>query len=155
MNTFLKDIKEFHEKFAQAYDGPPRALPEDLLRFRDKFLREEHKELRYSNRMNNLPELLDAFVDYAYVLFGTVYLAGMFPVFEQAWADVHAKNMQKERAHRDNPGKRGFVEFDIVKPPGWTPPDHTHLIEAATVNNLETANYVPRPFPVGFIGDAE
>ena len=101
------------------------------MQFRSKFLDEEHIEMRDSNFHKDLPELLDAFVDYAYVLFGTIYLAGMAPIFQQAWNEVHRKNMQKERASEANPSKRGANQFDIVKPPGWTPPDHTALIEEA------------------------
>src|SRR5262245_15797966 len=38
------DIAEFHKKFDISYDGPPRQLPPELLKFRVKFLYEEADE---------------------------------------------------------------------------------------------------------------
>jgi predicted HAD superfamily Cof-like phosphohydrolase len=147
VNKFLADINEFHKKFKQDYDGPPRALPGELMNFRQMFLGEEHLEMMEHNDRGNLPELLDAFVDYAYVLFGTVHLAGMTDIFEKAWDEVHAKNLQKELASEANPSKRGFNQYDIVKPAGWTPPDHTRLIP--------DPNKVPLPYNVGHIGSMD
>ena len=39
--NMIEDVREFHERFGIDYDGKPRFLPEDLLRFRLKFLHEE------------------------------------------------------------------------------------------------------------------
>jgi len=48
-----------------------------------------------------------------------------FP-FDEAWTRVHAANMKKQRGE----GKRGG-SYDVVKPPGWTPPDLEDLVTVA------------------------
>jgi predicted HAD superfamily Cof-like phosphohydrolase len=121
------DIEEFHKKFAQAYNGPPRTLPADLFSFRDKFLGEEHEEYGEGHREGDKAKQLDALVDLVYVALGTSYLHGFD--FREAWRRVHRANMSKvlanpegdTRSHRD-------VKFDIVKPEGWLPPNHDDLV---------------------------
>lgn len=148
MSDPFRDIKEFHEKFGLTYDGKPRALPAGIQKFRDKFHREELKE--YGLAIARLGRLLageeeksiddevalelshalDALVDLTYVALGTAYLHGFD--FNAAWERVHAANMAKVRAARAADSKRKS-KFDVVKPPGWTPPriqplvsDHNH-----------------------------
>lgn len=146
----IKDIRDFHEKFGLLYDGRPRALPKDVAQFRDKFLLEElnewqlHQGLAYdettsppafrdsANYSYHLEEVLDAFVDLAYVLFGTVHLHGMDGVFAEAWNRVHEANMKKVRASSASESKRGS-SLDVVKPEGWEPPRHGDLVE---INDL-------------------
>lgn len=139
--NLIRDIRDFHEKFGLAYDGPARALPLDLSEFRAKFGREEIDEYQDENDLAimsetndnadytyHLSNVLDALVDQMYVLVGTIYLHGMQADFEEAWRRVHEKNMMKIRVERAEDSKRGST-FDVVKPEGWTPPDHTDLVE--------------------------
>lgn len=137
------DIKAFHERFGLTYDGPPRALPEDLDGFRIKFMGEElseyvssdaedHKSIRgvIGVVLNNslappLEKQLDALVDLVYVALGTAYLHGFD--FDEAWRRVHAANMKKVRAQHAKESARGSTN-DVVKPPGWTPPDLSDLV---------------------------
>lgn len=140
----LADIREFHEKFGLAYRGKPRTLPDELREFRIGFLEEEILEYRdeidlarnliYQVRAKfrdpdqltePLANQLDALVDLVYVALGNAYLQGFD--FSEAWRRVHRANMAKERATPDTASARGGV-FDIVKPPGWTAPDHTDLV---------------------------
>jgi predicted HAD superfamily Cof-like phosphohydrolase len=117
----LADIEEFHIKFGIAYDGPPRLLPKELEQFRIKFLAEELVEYITGDAS---ADKLDALVDLAYVLLGTAHLHGYN--FREAWRRVHEANMKKVRVERASDSKRGSA-FDVIKPPGWTAPDHSDL----------------------------
>lgn len=143
MVSFLKDVEEFHRKFGLEYNGKPRALDLQLGAFRHDFKHEELSEWQRSqfallrvlaaDSRNNvdvshhLEQQLDALVDLAYVLFGTVHLQGFGPIFEEAWRRVHEANMAKVRAERAEDSKRGST-FDVVKPEGWLPPEHSDLV---------------------------
>ena len=148
MTDLFKDVAEFHEKFGLEYAGKPRALPPAIQKFRDKFHREELKEYGLATQRLarilakqeeatiddeialELSHALDALVDEVYVLLGTAYLHGFD--FNAAWQRVHAANMSKVRAKAAADSKRKS-KYDVVKPPGWTPPriqplvsDHQH-----------------------------
>jgi predicted HAD superfamily Cof-like phosphohydrolase len=141
----LSDIREFHSKFNQGYQEPARVLPKELADFRLKFMMEELNEWTQHQRAveyslthddapdqveytHHLEEQLDALVDLAYVLFGTVHLQGLDHVFSEAWHRVHQANMSKVPAQSAADSKRGYAG-DIVKPEGWQPPRHTDLVE--------------------------
>ena len=75
MRMYL-DVEAFHEKFQlKPYDSF-RDLPDDLVRFREKFLTEEALETYKATLSANPPEVLDGLIDLAYVALGTFYLAG-------------------------------------------------------------------------------
>lgn len=140
----VADVQEFQAKFGLSYDGKPRFLPAGLDRFRRQFLEEEVQEyvgavhegghlVASSSRgvrgdqaiVHELAEALDALVDTVYVAVGNSCFHGFD--FREAWRRVHEKNMQKVRATSIDQTKRGNLH-DVVKPPGWTPPDHTDLV---------------------------
>lgn len=143
-SDFMRDIAEFHEKFGLTYEGPTRALTGELGQFRQHFIGEEYDEYlshaevveklieqRVNDRADityHLEEQLDALVDLVYVTLGAAYLHGWNEKFKEAWNRVHERNMAKVRAERAEDSKRGST-FDVVKPPGWTPPKHTDLVE--------------------------
>lgn len=151
----MTDIAEFHKKFGLEYDGRSRALPVELGHFRTLFMEEELKEYIFhrdvllqlfgderSNRLDeaditfHLEGQLDALVDLVYVALGTAYLHGFGPQkFNEAWRRVHEKNMEKMRAPSADHSKRGSA-FDVIKPPGWTPPKHTDLVEDHVHRNM-------------------
>lgn len=141
----FKDVKDFHQKFGLAYESKPRLLCDEMSEFRIKFMHEELSEyidaITKANEMltnaSILPEAkasfdgemakaLDALVDLVYVALGTADLHGFD--FETAWNRVHGANMMKVRAEKAGDSKRG-TSFDVIKPPGWTAPDHTDLVE--------------------------
>jgi predicted HAD superfamily Cof-like phosphohydrolase len=81
---------------------------------------------------------LDALVDMEYVQLGTAHLMGFAGQlrsamgggvvrYEEAWDRVHDKNMEKERGQSR---ARDFSDdrWDVMKPEGWTPPDHSDLV---------------------------
>lgn len=121
-------IAEFHEKFELAYRGAPRQLPPDLQHFRTKFMREELHEYEEAVILGHKAKQLDALVDLVYVAVGTAYLSGFD--FNAAFQRVHLANMKKVRTQSEAESTRGST-YDVVKPPGWTPPDLTDLVEPA------------------------
>ena len=133
MSRFTADLEAFHERFGLEYTGMPRLLPGELLRFRVQFLQEELTEyishIGKEDTHDALEEALDALVDLVYVAIGTAYLHGFTPaIFDEAWRRVQDANMSKKRVERASDSKRGSM-YDVIKPPGWTPPSHTDLVK--------------------------
>lgn len=140
--NLLGDVQLFHEHFSLSYNGPPRALPTDVGTFRLIFLNEELTEytnastalvqglsespIDYGDYQHQLEQSLDALVDLVYVALGTSYLHGFD--FGEAWRRVQAANMAKVRAASSEDSSRGS-SYDVVKPEGWQPPDHSDLVE--------------------------
>jgi len=139
--SLMEDMLEFHTKFNLTHNGPARNLGGELGRFRVEFMQEELDEYQLSREAVDqmidthdpaeytfqLAQQLDALVDLAYVVVGTAYLQGFD--FNRAWDRVHNANMKKVRATRAEDSKRGTA-FDVIKPEGWEPPDHSDLVEA-------------------------
>jgi predicted HAD superfamily Cof-like phosphohydrolase len=113
----VRDIRDFHTRFDIAYDGPPRHLPLDLYDFREKFLTEEAFEYTTAP---TLAKRFDALVDSVYVAIGSAHLHGFD--FYEGWRRVHSANMLKVRAAFASDSLRNSTH-DVVKPPGWSPPD--------------------------------
>lgn len=120
------DVVAFHEKFGLKYNGPSRILPPALQQFRLNFLVEELEEYSTAVRDNDLCGAADALADLVYVALGTAYMHG-FP-WQQIWNEVQRANMGKVRAERAEQSTRGTT-FDVIKPSGWTPPDHTAALK--------------------------
>lgn len=123
----FKDIKQFHEHFGLAYNGPPRDIePYELSAMRIDFMDEELQEYIRAWQDKDLTRMLDALVDLAYVCLGTAYLHGFN--FEEAWSRVHSANMKKVRATKETAGNRDH-RWDVVKPEGWEPPFLQDLVQ--------------------------
>ncbi|UOF78040.1 ntP-ppase-like protein [Caudoviricetes sp.] len=124
------DVVDFHKKFGIQYDGPPRGRDNELFLFRDLRFHEEIKEVRDAVDANQAAEELDGYVDLVYIILGTCHLRGWD--FNEAWRRIHAANMKKVRASKDNPGKYGQLgcKVDIVKPEGWVAPSMQDLVVA-------------------------
>jgi predicted HAD superfamily Cof-like phosphohydrolase len=142
----MLDIEAFHQKFGLEYSGKPRMLEPDLFGFRDKFMHEELAEYEEEQEgliealtgddgspdhraiAHGLHQQLDALVDLVYVALGTAYIQFGPDVFHEAWRRVQAANMAKVRCEKEGDSKRGST-FDVIKPQGWTPPDHHDLVK--------------------------
>lgn len=153
----LGDVNAFHAKFGQEYVGKPRRLPNDLFDFRVGFHKEETTEyedeqellkdaiVRGDRRdiLHHLEQQLDALVDSAWVILGTADLQFGRKAFFEAWKRVVIANMAKVKKQVDgeDDGTQDSgraPKYDIVKPKGWTPPDHRDLIEDnAILDELE------------------
>jgi len=142
----MVDIEKFHQKYGLEYRGKPRILDPELFNFRDKFITEEHTEWQdeqpgliealtadngsadHRRIALGLHQQLDALVDLVYVTLGAAYLQFGAEVFHEAWRRVQAANMSKVRCENAGDSKRGSI-FDVIKPQGWTPPDHHDLVK--------------------------
>lgn len=133
----FNDVGAFHKKFGLDTFGrvKPQLLPPDAQRFREKFLEEELTEFVIACQSQDLANAADALVDLIYVALGTAHMMGID--FNAHWAEVQRANMAKERASGagDVRSKRKNA-LDVVKPEGWTPPDHGPIIERA-INDYE------------------
>lgn len=146
-SDWLLDVALFHEKFEQAYVGLPRALSADLLLFRLKFIEEELREWHDSaislcievNKNKPDPWMvaellnlnLDSLVDLMYVVLGTAYQQGFFPVLEEAWRRVQVANMSKIKKLKGNGTEQESGRnpvYDVVKPRNFVPPNHYDLV---------------------------
>jgi predicted HAD superfamily Cof-like phosphohydrolase len=145
----FRDIERFHAKFGlEPTKDAGHRLPEDLLKFRVKFLFEELFEycqaigllpvqnshgyeidnILVLNKALDTEQAFDALIDLVYVALGTAYLH-RFP-FNDGWDRVQAANMAKVRAERKDQSKRGSA-YDVVKPEGWKPPVLADLLDEA------------------------
>lgn len=118
----FEDVKQCHVKFLPETVGIfPRQLDSDRKKFRVNFIREETTEL---DDATNIDDEIDACVDIVYVALGMLVEMGVPP--DIAFDIVHRKNMLKQRgAKSTRPGSKGI---DMIKPPGWTPPDYTEML---------------------------
>lgn len=142
----MVDIERFHQQFGLEYNGKPRILEPALFDFRSLFIQEELDEWReeqpaliealtsddgkadHRKIALGLHQQLDALVDLTYVTLGAAYLQFGPHVFHEAWRRVQAANMAKVRCEKPGDSKRGST-FDVIKPDGWTPPDHHDLVK--------------------------
>jgi predicted HAD superfamily Cof-like phosphohydrolase len=152
MSENFKDVQAFHEKFNVPRAERPSFLPYELLQFRVKFMLEELQEFNTATGNHftivmdqhrpydpmrsplNMHEAADALVDLVYVALGTADMMGL--PWQQLWDEVQRKNIAKVRAVSAQQSKRGTV-YDVVKPHGWTPPDHFPALGNGPFNILE------------------
>lgn len=157
MNTFHA-VGEFHRKFdlPTTSNTAPSFPTEDVLRFRLGFLIEELTELADACGMNHLADKLteldaelklpgsavsavcitmqnlekaaDALGDLKYVTDGTAHFMGI--PFNEVFAEIQRANMAKERATgADDPRSTRPHALNVVKPDGWTAPNHEPILE--------------------------
>ena len=119
------DVGDFHEKFGldnvTHHGAGQRDVDESLMNFRIKFMREELDEFEGAYEIGDEAGMFDALMDLVYVAMGTAHLKG-YP-WHSGWAEVQRANMAKVRAASDGRDSKRSSPWDVVKPPGWTPPD--------------------------------
>lgn len=163
----FRDIRLFHERFSLLpTNDPGHRLSSEVLRFRILFMLEELVEyceavgativalddgfdVVVSDQAQLNQELAhDSLIDLVYVAVGTSYLH-RFP-FNDGWAKVQAANMAKVRALSSADSKRGS-SFDVVKPPGWSAPDHSDILGYGCTKCGARSLALPKnsPCPVG------
>lgn len=132
MTTNFEKVGEFHEKFGLehfvAFGEPPRLIPHDEFMFRLNLIMEETLELLLAHRVGDLEKFADALGDLLYVTYGLGHLSKIS--LDRVVEVIHEANMKKVRAQSDDDplGKRGS-KLDVVKPPGWEPPDIRKVLE--------------------------
>jgi predicted HAD superfamily Cof-like phosphohydrolase len=147
MHKLIGDITAMHNKYGFNAPDKPTMPPRALLEMRINFLLEEWQEfveasgyhlpiidyfqLNKSSKSPDPAKMLDALTDLLVVLIGTSHLIGFcqpydtkVSLFEEAWDRVMRANMAKERGRTS----RGH-DMDLVKPVGWSAPDHTDLVK--------------------------
>lgn len=125
--SYFHDLCDFHNHFEllPRKVGPHR-LDVDLFNLRRNHMIEELEEFRLAWAKEDLPGQADALVDLVYVALGTAVIMGL--PFDHLWAEVHDANMRKERATHAGQSKRRH-SFDVIKPPGWTPPNIEQILK--------------------------
>ncbi len=113
----IDDNKAFQKKFG--FDS--KQLTTDNLQFRMDLLTEEFLETTKAFRDKNAEEWVDGHIDLLVIALGNLHLAGVD--VEKAWKEVFRANMSKERGVKK--GREQSGGFDVIKPVGWKPPDHT------------------------------
>lgn len=127
MPTNFHDVGDFHEKFGLPVvrhpgDGMgPQGWSDELMEFRLRFLAEELKEFEEGVQQQDHAKMADALIDLVYVAMGTAHHLG-YP-WQELWSEVQRANMTKQRAQADGSDSARGSSLDVVKPPGWEPPD--------------------------------
>lgn len=119
------DVRACYNKFGFPVPPSPMYLGRALLEARLKHLHEELDEFSKAHGEYDMHGAADALIDLAYVTHGTAVLMGL--PWYSLWDEVQRKNMLKERATNASQSKRGTT-IDIIKPVGWTPPDHSRAL---------------------------
>lgn len=95
MNKYIKDVKEFHEKFGHPVSKEIGFPDKKTQLLRVELLEEELKELRQAIEDENLVEVADAFGDIQYVLSGAILCFGLQEKFDSVFQEIHNSNMSK------------------------------------------------------------
>lgn len=123
-----QDIIDFRNKYGLPILEEPGFIDDDQLSYRLGHIEEEMRELNTAVENRDLVEVADALTDIVYVTIGTALTLGIN--FQSCWDEVHRSNMAKRRAMKDGSDSKRGSGFDVVKPPGWTPPDIASVMSA-------------------------
>ena len=114
---YMKHIRDMHNKFE--ING---SFSDEEKEFRYQCLLEEVNEFKDATTRE---DELDALVDIAVFLFGTVDRMAFDDVFYRAYCRVMKSNLDKRVGSN---AKRGSYKKDLVKPEGWQAADLTDLV---------------------------
>ena len=115
INEEFEKVKDFHRMFNHRVKETPVFLPEEQVKNRVEFMREEIQEFIDSE---NVYDQTDAMIDLIYFALGTLVEMGVKP--KEIFDIVHNANMTKVWAdgkvrYREDNGK-------VIKPPEWEDP---------------------------------
>lgn len=132
--SYDQDVAAFHERFGipvTGRSGPPALMDQKTLDYRVMFLREELHEFIDCCADGNLAGALDALVDLSWVAIGTAHYMGC--PFDAAWAEVRRANMDKVGVAAGGDPNKPYRDSgpQVVKPPGWLPPDIEGVVAKA------------------------
>lgn len=129
------DVGAFNRKFSiPAFDPSrgPKMLGAALEEYRIRFQQEETDELQLGFLEGDMEKVVDAVCDIVYVGLGTLHF--MNANFYRHWSEVQRANMAKEKADETwRQGRAaglgdGVQALEVMKPPGWRPPDHGTIL---------------------------
>lgn len=121
----VNDLYSRHGFRVTKTDGEPGHVTSSHLGERITFMREELDEFIEAARKQDMEGMADALIDLVYVAKGTAVIMKL--PWGELWEDVHFCNMQKRRGTN---AKRSDIAEDLVKPPGWTPPNTMGILLA-------------------------
>jgi predicted HAD superfamily Cof-like phosphohydrolase len=119
-------LAEMHEKFGFTLNTErPELTPElmEMMSDRFRFMVEELNEFKTAWEEEDFAEMTDALIDLVTVAKGTAIMLGIR--WGIHWDEVVNCNMAKERGV--NPSRPDQKE-DLIKPEGWTPPNHERIL---------------------------
>ena len=93
--TVLEMVTEFNQTFDQLINAEPTIPSNEIVVFRNNFIKEELQEFLKAVLENNIVDVADAICDLQYVLTGLVLNCGLQDKFPALMAEVHASNMSK------------------------------------------------------------
>jgi predicted HAD superfamily Cof-like phosphohydrolase len=121
----IEMVSEFMSACSQEVKEKPSIIDDNTSSLRYHLMSEENREYLVACLQENKIEILDALIDMAYVLFGTVASHGMTDQFIKGFKLVHENNMtkiQEDGKVLKNP------EGKILKPNGYVPVDLSSLL---------------------------
>lgn len=128
MKKEINKVIEFHSVFKQEFKTEPSVGDMDLAKKRYDLGKEELDEYLEAVEDGNIVEILDALVDQAYILFGTVIKHGLQDKFERAFNLVHKNNMTK----LDENGNAILApNGKIIKPDSFVPVDLSSIFKSS------------------------
>lgn len=125
MVDIIDDVRKFCQKFGRPHHPQvvPHFLSDKEQNYWLQFIIEELSEYLTAVKQDNLANAGDAICDLIYVIIHMGHNMGL--PLEEMWDEVQRANMAKERSTGDNdPRSTRHSAMDVVKPEGWTPPDH-------------------------------
>ena len=126
IEKMIEMVSQFMKASDQEVKNKPSNVDNNVSSLRYNLMSEENKEYLISCMQDDKVEILDALIDKAYVLFGTVASHGMINEFVKGFQLVHENNMTKV-------GSNGKVlknpDGKILKPQGFKPVDLTSLLK--------------------------
>ena len=123
-STWQEDIQDMHIAFQQdvVVENMDSETLKKFLMFRLEFLQEEVDELKDALEVGDTENVVDSMIDLCVVATSTLELVGVDS--HKAWKEVMQANLLKRVGEKESrPNSLGFP--DLVKPDGWTPPDHS------------------------------
>ena len=117
INKAIEMVSQFMIACDQEVKGRPSNVEDKVASLRYNLMSEENKEYFVACLQNNKVEILDALIDMAYVLFGTVAAHGMTEEFIKGFTLVHENNMTKVQ---DDGKVLKNPDGKILKPIGYT-----------------------------------
>jgi predicted HAD superfamily Cof-like phosphohydrolase len=126
VNKMLEMVANFMNACDQDVNDNPVAQDQNTISLRYHLMSEENREYMVAGIQEDKVEILDALIDQAYVLFGTINAHGMQKEFVEGFRLVHENNMTKVQENgkvlKDASGK-------VLKPQGYQKVDLRQLIK--------------------------
>lgn len=118
INKAIEMVSAFMIACDQEVKNRPSNVEDKTASLRYNLMSEENREYFVACLQDNKVEILDALIDMAYILFGTVASHGMTEEFIKGFKLVHENNMtkvQEDGKVMKNPDGK------VLKPLGYTP----------------------------------